>query len=57
MKNKKYTYPKLILSVSKEDLEIAKELREQYYVNISAFLRLKLRELYNIKKNEDSENI
>jgi len=54
MKKKQYIYPKLMLSVSKEDLEIANVLRKQYYVNISAFVRLKLRELYNIKKNENS---
>ena len=57
MKKKQYIYPKLMLSVSKEDLEIAEILRKEYYVNISAFVRLKLRELYNSKKNEDNKNI
>ena len=43
---KQYRYPKLMISVSEEDIKIAKELREKYYVNISAFVRGKLKELY-----------
>jgi hypothetical protein len=43
---KSYRYPALTISVSKEDMQIAKELREKHYVNISAFVREKLKELY-----------
>ena len=53
---RKYNYPKIILSVSERDSEIAKELREKHYVNISAFVRQKLRELYN-SLNENNKNI
>jgi hypothetical protein len=44
---KQYKYPKLMISVTTDDLKIAKELREKYYVNISAFVRVKLKELYD----------
>jgi len=49
MKNikKAYRYPALTISVSDEDMRIAKELREKHYVNISAFIREKLKELYD----------
>ena len=54
MKNKKqYIYPRLMVSVSEEDLKIAKILREEYFINISAFVRKQLRSLYNDKINED----
>jgi hypothetical protein len=43
---KSYRYPALTISVSDEDLRIAKELREKHYVNVSAFVREKLKELY-----------
>ena len=51
--NKLYRYPALTISVSKEDINIAKELRDKYYVNVSAFVREKLKELYAEKtKNQ-----
>ena len=53
---KKYTYPKMIMSASKEDLEIAKVLRDKYYINISSFFRNKIRELYK-SLNENNKNI
>jgi len=53
---RKYDYPKLMLSISKDDLEITKILREKHYVNISAFVRQKIRELYN-SLNENNKNI
>jgi len=53
---KKYIYPKMIMSVSKEDLEMAKILRDKHYVNISSFFRNKIRELYN-SLNENNKDI
>ena len=49
MKNikKVYKYPALTISVSPEDMKIARELREKHYVNVSAFVREKLKELYD----------
>ena len=46
MKKKKYRYPARMLSLSKEELEMARELKEKYHINISAFFRANLRELY-----------
>jgi hypothetical protein len=51
---KQYKYPALNISVSNGDLAMAKELREKYYVNVSAFVREKLKELYSKCKNENS---
>jgi hypothetical protein len=56
MEKKKYRYPARMLSLSKEELEMARELKEKYHINISAFFRANLRELYkeyvNEKENE-----
>jgi len=47
MKKKQYKYPARMLSMSKEDLDKARWLKEKYHINISAFFRDKLRELYD----------
>jgi len=47
-----YRYPALTISVSEDDMKIAKELREKHYVNISAFVREKLKELYDSYGNK-----
>ena len=54
MEKKKYRYPARMLSLSREELEMARELKDKYHINISAFFREKLRELYKeyIKENE-----
>ena len=44
---KSYRYPALTISVSNNDMKTVRELREKHYVNISAFVREKLKELYN----------
>ena len=44
---KVYRYPALTISVAPEDVRIARELREKHYINISAFVREKLKELYD----------
>jgi hypothetical protein len=44
---KTYRYPALTISVSKDDMKIVRELREKHFVNISAFVREKLKELYD----------
>jgi hypothetical protein len=46
LKNKQYKYPARMLSMSEEELNMARELKEKYHINISAFFREKLRELY-----------
>ena len=43
---KQYKYPVFMLSGSTEDKKMVKELREKYFVNISAFFREKIKELY-----------
>jgi len=53
---KKYVYSKLTISVSPEDMALAETLRVKHYVNISAFIRQKLKELYE-SLNEDNKNI
>ena len=43
---KQYKYPKLMISVSEDDFQRAKILRKKYHINISSFVRDKVRELY-----------
>jgi len=48
MKDKKdYRYPAMTVSVSEKDMEMIKELREKHFVNISAFFREKVKEMYD----------
>ena len=54
---KQYLYPKITISSSEEDFKMVKELREKYFINISAFFREKIKELYLSKKNENSKII
>ena len=47
MKNKEDKRLWLTVSLSKEEKEMAKTLREKYSINISSFFREKLKELFN----------
>ena len=50
---KQYRYPVFMLSGSEEDKKMVKELREKYFVNISAFFREKVKELYAFYKGKE----
>lgn len=44
---------RLEIKINKGDKSIIRELREKYSVNISSFIRVKIRELYEKTKNND----
>ena len=54
MKNKTYRYPAFMVSASKDDMIIIKELKEKYHINISGFFREQIKKLYKKLKNENS---
>jgi hypothetical protein len=54
-KDKKY--PALMISASKKDLLVIKELREKYHINISAFFREQVEKLYKILSKNESPKI
>jgi len=58
MKNKKNKkerrHPAFMVSASDDDIVIVKALRDKYHINISAFFREKIFELYKKFENENS---
>lgn len=60
-KDQKYKYPIFMISGTEEEKRMIKELREHHYVNVSAFFREKIKELYESKmknvKNDNSQSI
>ena len=53
---KQYRYPVFMLSGSNEDKKMVKELRDKYFVNISAFFREKIKELYTFYNSKENRN-
>jgi len=53
---KKYKYPNLLVSVKEEEKDIIRVLKDKHCVNISAFVRQKLHELYNSLESLDPKS-
>jgi len=52
--NKKYRHPAFMVSASDDDIIVVKKLRDKYHINISAFFRDKIFELYKKLEHDNS---